>query len=328
MIVDASPLFTDPKLNLTHPTQLLAVLETLKRPLFILFIPSTLDSSPSDPSSNWRTTAADAYEKVCREFDKGPTPRYLAVLEVGSKEEWLSPNNIMKTRYKITTCPLLLRTQLTTLPSETGILTAHFTAFDERLPHKLRFFKKGDITHIPPPHSMYKTQIYELKDSSGEFMWTGWDYKFDMISHVHNRNAQQALAKMKIEEEENRILTQWAEGILQHQREQRQHENKRVPTGLAPSIIETEGGNYLHRVETVGSSFVGDEASVVGHVEVMESDDSEVEREARRKRKGKEREEVESVLEKGVERVDFEGRFEVLESTVDEREAREWRRRR
>ncbi|EGX45454.1 hypothetical protein AOL_s00169g60 [Orbilia oligospora ATCC 24927] len=332
MIVDAGHLFTDQKINLTYPSQLLTVLETLKRPLFILFIPSASDESPPDPAVNWRCSKEDAYEVVCREFGKGPTPRYLAVLEVGNKDEWTSPTNILKSRYKITTCPLLLRTQLTTLkPStETGIQTVQFTQFDD-IPHKLRFFKKADISHLPTSHSLYKTEIYESRDKDDGTLWDGWDYRFDIISYQNNRRRKQTIAKERMKMRYLREIEDLREVDMEIMKFMDEgHEvggfgsggcggggfRYEVPEkGLAPSIIETEGGeHHLNRVETLEEEEGDGEGFVVGKVEVMESDDSEDEK---RRRKGKKKwrgdVELESALGEGVEKVDFEKRFEVLD---------------
>ncbi|KAK6497112.1 hypothetical protein TWF506_004587 [Arthrobotrys conoides] len=333
MIVDAGHLFTDQKLNPTYPSQLLTVLETLKRPLFILFIPSASDNSPPDKAVNWRCSKKDAYELVCREFGRGPTPRYLAVLEVGNKDEWTSPTNIFKSRYKITTVPLLLRTQLTTLtPStETGIQTVQFTEFDDLLGHKLRFFKKGDISHLPPSHAFYRTKIYEFKDNhtrNGK-IWDGWDYNIDMLAYDERRHKKEQATRRRMYtklledrrdlEAVDREISAFMDGkhgVGGFGRGHRYHIPKK---GLAPSIIETENGeHYLHRVETLEEEDENEEGFVVGKVEVMESDsEDEKARMRRKRRKEKERRdaEVESVVGVGIERVvDYEKRFEDLES--------------
>ncbi|KAK6329910.1 hypothetical protein TWF718_003337 [Orbilia javanica] len=323
MIIDASHLFTDPSLNPIYPSQLLILLETINRPLFILFIPSTSDNSPPDPSVNWRSSNSDAYEKVCREFSKGPTPRYLAVLEVGNKNEWTSPNNILKSRYSIKTCPILLRTQLTTLhpSSETGIQTVQFTAFDEPLPHQLRLFKKGDITHLPTNHAIYKTSIYQVQSKDGKKIWKGWEYEFDIASYEHNRAAKKKIARERVRMQEIERVRKLDEEMIEFLREgmgiklAKKGNRYEVPKkGLAPSIIETEGGeHYLHRVETIASDDQDGEEPVVGKVEVMESD-SDYSDDHKGKKKMKNRDEdMESILESGVYKVDFDKRFEVLE---------------
>ncbi|KAK6514507.1 hypothetical protein TWF281_004705 [Arthrobotrys megalospora] len=321
MIVDAAHLFTNPKINLTYPSQLLTVLQTLNRPLFVLFIPSSSDKSPPDPTINWGGNELDAYERVNREFDKGPTPRYLAVLEVGGIDDWKSPTNILKLRWKITTCPTLLRIQLTTLPSspssEVGIITSQFTTFPY-LPIHLRFFKKADITQLATNFNIFKTKIYEIKTSHGK-EYDGWEYKFDVISAYRNKRVKQQVAKKKYEEE---VKMRWlrvlfdVEGVDRGDFVMKTKGEKDVEEKFAPEVVESDGGRFYNRVETVGDDEDDEGEAVVGRVEKMDSYyDSDEEG-----RKGKcyfgGAKSFVSAVESGAEVVDFGERFEVLGSVV------------
>ncbi|KAK6360854.1 hypothetical protein TWF730_006970 [Orbilia blumenaviensis] len=340
MIVDIAPLLTDPRVNLTHPSQLLTVLDTLRRPIFILFCPSSSDTSHPDPRANWGGNRLNVYDQVNREFAKGPTPRYLAVVEVGGKEQWKSPLHPLKHAYKLTTCPTLLRLQLhTSKPTasapahETTILTSQFTSFtlnNKKNIHALRFFKKCDISHLPSSHDRHEMSVYEynMLTPGG---WDGWRVRHDIASFMHNKAVKQVVAEEKWKAgwvrqfSSSASYTTTTAAAATKRIEEGKKPRYEVPKGgLDGSVLESDGGGRrLLRVETVFSEDIEEgEEAVVGRVEEMESLDDNF------KRKDRREEIEESVLEEGVERVDFATRIEMLESVVDPAEVAylKWRR--
>ncbi|KAJ6258367.1 hypothetical protein Dda_6407 [Drechslerella dactyloides] len=196
---DATLILNERDINLAAPSQMLTLLQTTRQPFFIFFI-ATNDQT----GDQWITDSGNALIKLYNLFENDPKRHNLAIVQVGSKQDWQNNDHPVKKKWKITQIPTILRFELVTVSGEAFYHTRKLIGLECLDENMLVLIRDGPMEGIPSDWDRWRAKFYQKETDLDADVW---EYEFDAEKAENSKSGSKGKDKPDKTTKEAKALT-------------------------------------------------------------------------------------------------------------------------